>query len=131
MEPNKPASVTSRSTAWRNTMRALVETTVFLAMPLLITAATAPAANGAQSATFASQTYPFLGNTHVVADLNGDSALDLVGTGANSVAVMLNLGSGTFGPKVNFPVGGPSQDAAAADFNGDGKMDLAVTINSS
>jgi hypothetical protein len=83
----------------------------------------------AQSATFATRSYPLLGSTHVAADLNGDGRLDLAGSGANSAALMLNNGDGTFQAKVDYPVAGQTQDVAAGDFNGDGRMDLVVTIN--
>jgi VCBS repeat protein len=86
-------------------------------------------AQSTQSATFTNFTYPILGNTHIAADLNGDGRLDLVGSGANSAAVMLNNGNGTFQPKVQYPVAGQTQDVAAGDFNGDGRVDLVVTIN--
>jgi len=106
-------------------MKNRAEMTPFLSIPLLFGAAHVRA----QSATFTSLPYPFLGNTHVVADLNADGKPDLVGTGT-SVDVMLNTGNGTFAPIVGYTVAGASQDVAAADFNGDGKVDLAVTINS-
>jgi hypothetical protein len=70
-----------------------------------------------------------LGNTHIAADLNGDGKLDLVGSGQNSADVMLNNGDGTFRAKVQYPVGGQSQDVAAGDFNGDGRIDIVSTIN--
>jgi hypothetical protein len=93
----------------------------------LLIAATAQAA--AQPAAFTTQTYPLLGNTQVAADLNGDGKLDLAGSGLNSATVMLNNGDGTFGPKVSYPAAGQTQDVAAGDFNGDGRTDLAVTID--
>jgi hypothetical protein len=42
---------------------------------------------------------------------------------------MLNNGDGTFRPKIQYPVAGQSQDVAAGDFNGDGRMDIVSTIN--
>ena len=50
-------------------------------------------------------------------------------TGFDFAAVMLGNGNGTFLPKTNFAVAGQTQDIAAADLSGDGKVDLAVTIN--
>jgi hypothetical protein len=46
-------------------------------------------------ATFTTQQYPLLGNTHIAADLNGDGRVDLAGTGANAVSIMLGNGDGT------------------------------------
>lgn len=82
-----------------------------------------------QAPTFARVDSPLLGNTHIVGDFNGDGSLDLAGTGLSSATIRLNNGGGTFGPSVDYPVGGPGQDLAAGDFNGDGRLDLVVTIN--
>jgi FG-GAP-like repeat len=84
----------------------------------------------AQVATFTTQQYPLLGNTHIAADLNADGRPDLAGAGGNAVSVMLGNGDGTFRAKTDFPVGTQTQAVAAGDFNSDGKMDLVVTLNS-
>jgi hypothetical protein len=104
---------------------------LFIALSVLISFTAIPfaGAQSSQSATFVTFNYPLLGNTHVAADLNGDGRLDLVGSGQNSADVMLNNGDGTFRAKVQYPVGGQSQDVAAGDFNGDGRIDVVSTIN--
>ena len=56
----------------------------------------------AQVATFTTQQYPLLGNTHIAADLNGDGRVDLAGAGGNDVSVMLGNGNGTFQAKTDF-----------------------------
>jgi hypothetical protein len=83
----------------------------------------------AQNATFTTQQYPLLGNTHIAADLNGDGKVDLAGAGANVVSVMLGNGNGTFGAKTDFRVAAAPQAVAAGDFNSDGKVDLVATLN--
>ena len=83
----------------------------------------------AQSASFSRNDYPLLGNNHIVADFNGDGVPDLAGAGLNSAAIMLGNANGVFRARVQFPAGGPAQDLTAGDFNGDGRVDLAVSIN--
>jgi hypothetical protein len=82
-----------------------------------------------QPPAFVRTDYQQLGNNHVAGDFNGDGKLDLAGIGAQSVAVMLGNGNGTFGPRVEYPIASWAQDIAAGDFNSDGKLDLVVTIN--
>ena len=83
----------------------------------------------AQVATFTTQQYPLLGNTHIAADFNADGKPDLAGAGANAVSVMLGNGDGTFRPKTDFPLGMQTQAVAAGDFNSDGRVDLMVTLD--
>ncbi len=86
--------------------------------------------HNALAQTFTRTNYPILGNNHIVADLNGDDIPDLAATGSGGVGVMLGNGDGTFRPRVNYSTGAQSQDLAAGDFNSDGRVDLAVSLNS-
>ncbi|HVG30465.1 MAG TPA: FG-GAP-like repeat-containing protein [Pyrinomonadaceae bacterium] len=108
----------------RRRARALISTFI-IALAASLCAASALA----QSPTFGRTDYPLLGNNHVAADFNGDGRLDLAGSGAQSAAIMLGNGDGTFRAKVDYPVASWAQDIAAGDFNGDGKTDVVVTIN--
>lgn len=67
----------------------------------------------------------------VAADFNGDGRADVVAgnDGDDVVSVFLNRGNGTFSPAVNYDAGTgttAADDITAADFNGDGKMDVAA-----
>ena len=66
--------------------------------------------------------------THfVVYDLNHDGALDIATASlGGTVTVLLGKGDGTFGPPVQYAVGGSGQAIAVADFNGDGVPDIAA-----
>ena len=63
-------------------------------------------------------------------DFNGDGKLDLALANnilvTGSVGIMLGNGDGTFQPVVNYDAGIFPEALAIADYNGDGKLDLAV-----
>jgi hypothetical protein len=67
------------------------------------------------------------------ADFNGDGKLDLAVTNLNArtVAILLGSGDGTFQPQVSYSTTGGAMIGPSAmttgDFNGDGKVDLAIT----
>ncbi|WP_224240316.1 beta strand repeat-containing protein [Hyalangium gracile] len=65
-----------------------------------------------------------------LADFNGDGALDLL-TSGSAVYLRLNNGSGGFLASTAFTVGGTSQYAVVADFNQDGRPDVASANASS
>jgi len=75
----------------------------------------------------------FFPSSLAVGDFNGDGKADLAMSNAPSLGslsvltVLLGNGDGTFQPAVNYPNSASVPDSVAvADFNGDGKQDLAV-----
>jgi len=62
----------------------------------------------------------------IIADLNRDGKLDLaVANTEGSVSILLGNGNGSFQNPVTYATGGYSATVIAADFNGDGVLDLA------
>jgi hypothetical protein len=73
------------------------------------------------------------GKVPVAADLNIDGALDIAvcnyGNDTNvstTISILTGVGNGTFNPQSTVGVGGKPHSVAVADFNGDGRLDLAV-----
>jgi len=85
-------------------------------------------------------TYPVGSVPHgvVTGDFNGDGILDLAVANkySNSISVLIGQGSGgngngTFAPQVSYPTTYRPFQLVAADFNEDGILDLAMSMNSS
>ncbi len=64
-------------------------------------------------------------------DLNQDSKLDLIGLADNpaSIHILLNRGNGIFLPDTPLFLGLRAKTMATGDFNGDGRIDVAVSYN--
>lgn len=64
----------------------------------------------------------------VIADVNLDGKPDLILSDDNGIAVMLNLGSRSFGNELHFVAGQHLAGLSVADVNGDGYLDI-ITAN--
>jgi len=67
----------------------------------------------------------------IAVDLNADGKPDIVAGSGGTLTVLINKGNEQFAPPMYYSLpsigpGGPIPWLAAADFNGDGKMDIAV-----
>jgi hypothetical protein len=67
------------------------------------------------------------------ADLNGDGKMDLIVAKSllvsSGITIFMGNGDGTFQPGTFYPVGRDGEYVAVADFNSDGKPDLAIADN--
>lgn len=68
-----------------------------------------------------------------VADINGDGKSDIIGlsSAATAVSVQIGNGDGTFQAAINSPSGGYSTGMNIADYNNDGRLDIATNNGSS
>ena len=92
---------------------------------------------GKGDGTFAPQVTYAVGNSPVgivAGDFNGDGRLGLAvanqgqdDSKPGSVSVLLGKGDGTFAPQVTYAVGIGPQAIVAGNFNGNGRLDLAVS----
>jgi len=78
-----------------------------------------------------SQSYATSGASgYATGDVNGDGIPDIaMSGGGGGVTVLLGNGDGSFSPRADLPLGISQADimsATIADFNGDGKLDIAV-----
>jgi hypothetical protein len=67
----------------------------------------------------------------VCGDFDNDGILDLITINTSTLSFYKGLGAGQFAPSVNQPLTGNSGQALTADFNGDGKLDLAIAAGNS
>lgn len=94
---------------------------------------------GRANATFAPPVNYPIGNspyTFIAADLRKDNKIDLITVNMpngidepGTISVLLGNGNGTFAPHVDYDVGDYPTGVVSGDFNGDGKIDLAVSNN--
>jgi hypothetical protein len=61
-------------------------------------------------------------------DRDGDPDLAVTNYASNDISLFLNNGNGTLRPQQRYGIGSNPSFTAAADFNGDGKIDLASSI---
>ncbi|HEX6045932.1 MAG TPA: VCBS repeat-containing protein, partial [Pyrinomonadaceae bacterium] len=112
-------------------------TLIAIVCALLFTAPATYAVDGCSSASFKLATRIELQATPfgiVVADFNTDGHLDIAvspNNGAGEIIILLGKGgTDKFGPPTAFPAGGDPRRMTGGDFNGDGKLDLAVSLDS-
>ena len=87
---------------------------------------------GQEPAIAPTSSYPASLSNVLVADLNGDNAPEIIGlqSSSSAVGVLKNLGNGKYGAATYYAVSGALNGIAVGDFNGDGRLDVAVAIGS-
>ncbi len=83
---------------------------------------------------FAAPGHSATASSVIAADFNEDGNMDLAVTDSSTVpgtvSILLGKGDGTFQPAVDYPTAAKALSVTAGDFNGDGKLDLAVSASS-
>lgn len=74
-------------------------------------------------------------NSIALADINGDGQKDVLvacnNSGGQDLSILRSSGNGSFIPPVNLAIGASASGVTASDFNGDGKIDVAVSLRAS
>jgi hypothetical protein len=103
--------------------------TLFIALLGLLCAAHS---SSAQTVTFSGRQLQTGGQYQVASDFNADGKMDLAVAGLK-LEVLMGNGDGSFQPSVKYAVANGfksiPQGITTADFNGDNKLDLALSLN--
>ncbi|MGB9178835.1 MAG: FG-GAP-like repeat-containing protein, partial [Pyrinomonadaceae bacterium] len=106
-------------------------TSFFVLISGLLTSLLAASA-AAQTVTFSGKQLQTGGQYQVAADFNGDGKQDLAVAGLD-VEILLGNGDGSFQTGAKYPVvvgfAGIPQSIIKGDFNNDGKLDIAMSLN--
>jgi FG-GAP-like repeat len=99
-------------------------------LPAAVLLSSIPALLAQEPVIAPTSSYPASLSNVLVADLNGDNAPEIIGLESSSadVGVLKNLGNGKYTDATYYAVSGQLNGIAVGDFNGDGRLDVAVAI---